>query len=66
MGHVSYTAMTPLSFLDRLGSRWPDKIAVIYGRRRLTYSQLAAETARTASALRASGVGSLATGYSRT
>ena len=56
MGHVSYTAMTPLSFLDRSARVWPDKIAVIYGRRRLTYSQLAAETARTASALRASGV----------
>jgi fatty-acyl-CoA synthase len=56
MGSVSYTALTPLSFLERSARVWPDKVAVIYGRRRLTYSELAAEAERVARALRASGV----------
>jgi fatty-acyl-CoA synthase len=56
MGAVSYTALTPLSFLERSARVWPDKIAVIYGSQRLTYAELAAEAARTARALRASGV----------
>jgi fatty-acyl-CoA synthase len=53
---VSYTALSPLSFLERSARVWPDKIAVIYGRRRLTYSELAAEATRVARALQASGV----------
>jgi fatty-acyl-CoA synthase len=56
MGSVSYTPLTPLSFLDRSARVWPDKVAVIYGRRRLTYAEFAAEVARVARALRASGV----------
>jgi len=56
MGAVSYTALTPLSFLERSASVWPDKIAVIYGNRRLSYAQLAADVERMAGALRASGV----------
>jgi fatty-acyl-CoA synthase len=53
---VSNTALTPLSFLERSARVWPDKIAVVYGRRRLTYSELAAEAQRVAGALQASGV----------
>jgi fatty-acyl-CoA synthase len=56
MGAVSEVPMTPLSFLERSARVWPDKVAVIYGSRRLTYSEFAAETVRVASALRASGV----------
>jgi fatty-acyl-CoA synthase len=56
VGSVSYTAMSPLSFLERSARVWPDKIAVVYGRRRLTYSDLAAEAMRVALALQASGV----------
>jgi fatty-acyl-CoA synthase len=56
MDAVSYTAQTPLSFLERSARVWPDKVAVIYGRRRLTYREFAAEVARVAGALRASGV----------
>jgi fatty-acyl-CoA synthase len=56
MGSVSYTALTPLSFLERSARVWPGKTAVIYGRRRLTYSEFAAEVARAAGALRASGI----------
>jgi fatty-acyl-CoA synthase len=57
MGPVSYTALTPLSFLERSARVWPDKVAVIYGSRRLSYSEFAAEAERTARALQASGIG---------
>jgi len=56
VGTVSYTALSPLSFLERSARVWPDKVAVVYGRRRLTYSELAAEAQRVARALQASGV----------
>ncbi|HTT50341.1 MAG TPA: acyl--CoA ligase family protein [Streptosporangiaceae bacterium] len=56
MGPVSHTALSPLSFLERSARVWPDKIAVVYGARRLTYSELAAEVQRVARALQASGV----------
>ncbi|HTP16235.1 MAG TPA: AMP-binding protein, partial [Streptosporangiaceae bacterium] len=56
-GSVSYTALSPLSYLERSARVWPDKVAVIYGGRRLTYGELAAEAQRVARALRASGVG---------
>ncbi len=56
MSAVSSTALTPLSFLARSARVWPGKVAVIYGSRRLTYSEFAAETARVAGALRASGI----------
>jgi len=53
---VSQAALSPLSFLERSARVWPDKVAVVYGRRRLTYSELAAEAQRVARALQASGV----------
>ena len=56
MGSVSYTALTPLSFLERSARVWPGKVAVIYGRRRLTYAELGAEVEQVARALRASGL----------
>ena len=56
MGAVSYMAQTPLPFLERSARVWPDKVAVIYGGRRLTYAEFAAETVRVARALRAGGV----------
>jgi fatty-acyl-CoA synthase len=57
MDSVSHTALSPLSFLERSARVWPGKTAVVYGARRLTYSELAAEAQRVARALRASGVG---------
>ncbi len=57
MDSVSYTALSPLSFLERSARVWPDKVAVVYGARRLTYLELAAEAQRVARALRASGAG---------
>jgi fatty-acyl-CoA synthase len=56
MSAISYTPQTPLSFLERSARVWPGKVAVVYGSRRLTYAEFAAEAARVAGALRASGV----------
>ncbi len=56
MSSVSYTALSPLSFLERSARVWPDKVGVIYGGRRLTYSELADGAQRVARALQASGV----------
>ena len=57
MDSVSYTALSPLSFLERSARVWPGKTAVIYGARRLTYRELATEAQRVARALQASGAG---------
>jgi acyl-CoA synthetase (AMP-forming)/AMP-acid ligase II len=57
MNAVSFTTQTPLSFLERSARVWPDKVAVIYGSRRLSYAEFAAEAMRVAGALRAGGVG---------
>lgn len=48
-------ALTPLRFLDRTASVYPDKVAVIDGDRCLTYSELATHVTRLAWAIRASG-----------
>ena len=56
MDSVSNIPLTPLSFLPRSARIWPDKTAVIYGSRRISYAELEAETARVARALRAAGV----------
>src|ERR1019366_1486635 len=53
---VSNTALTPLSFLERSARVCPDKTAVIYGKRRMTYSELAEAATGVARALRASGI----------
>ncbi|MCE1179462.1 MAG: acyl--CoA ligase family protein [Micrococcales bacterium] len=56
MQPVSYTPLTPLAFLDRSARVFPDKTAVVYGERRMTYRELADAVTRTAQALKASGV----------
>jgi fatty-acyl-CoA synthase len=53
---VSNTALTPLSFLERSARVFPNKTAVVYGKRRLSYQELAAEATQMAHALRASGI----------
>jgi fatty-acyl-CoA synthase len=53
---VSFTALTPLAFLDRAAEVFADKTAIVYGDRELSYSEFAAEATRLAHALRASGV----------
>ncbi len=56
MVQVSFTALTPLAFLGRSGEVFAEKTAIVYGERRSTYRQFAAEVTRVARALQASGV----------
>jgi fatty-acyl-CoA synthase len=53
---VWITPLTPLSFLRRSADVYPDKTAIVYGERRHTYAEFAAEATRLAHALRGSGV----------
>jgi fatty-acyl-CoA synthase len=50
------TPLTPLAFLGRAAEVFPDREAVVYGERRMTYTQFAQEVTRVAHALRACGV----------
>ncbi|MGE3286262.1 MAG: acyl--CoA ligase family protein [Pseudonocardia sp.] len=53
---VSNTPLTPLAFLRRSAEVFPDKTAIVYGTRRHTYREFAAEVTRVAHALRGSGI----------
>ena len=53
---VSFQDLTPLSFLDRSASVYPDKPAVVYNDTTYTYSQFAERVNRLAGALRQAGV----------
>jgi fatty-acyl-CoA synthase len=56
MTAVWNTQLTPLTFLGRSAEVYPDKTAIVYGDRRYTYREFAAEATRVAHALRGSGV----------
>jgi fatty-acyl-CoA synthase len=56
MPAVSFTALTPLSFLGRAAEVFGNKTAVVYGNREFSYSEFAAEATRLAHALLASEV----------
>jgi fatty-acyl-CoA synthase len=56
MTSVWHTPLTPLAFLRRSAEVYPDKAAIVYGDRRHTYAEFAAEVTRVAHALRGSGV----------
>src|SRR3954470_6845968 len=56
MPDVSFTPLTPLAFLGRSADVFADKTAVVYGERRSTYREFAAEATRVARALQACGV----------
>ncbi len=56
MPEVYVTPLTPLSFLERSASVYPDKTAIVHGSTRLTYADFGAHATRLARALRASGI----------
>ena len=56
MSTVSHSDLTPLRFLERSAEVYPDKVAIVYGDRRTTYREFAAEATRLARALQASGI----------
>ncbi len=53
---VHLSRLTPLSFLERSASAFPDRVAVVDGERRLTWSELRERARRLAVALQAAGI----------
>ncbi len=53
---VHLSRLTPLSFLERSASAFPDRLAVVDGDRRLTWSELRERARRLAVALQAGGI----------
>lgn len=56
-GAANFTALSPLSFLERAATVYPTRIAVVYGAIRLDYRSFRARCRRLASALAARGIG---------
>jgi len=54
---ANFMALTPLVFLRRAAAVYPDKLAVIHGAARFTYSELYSRCRRLADALRQRGIG---------
>ena len=54
---ANYAPLTPLVFLDWSADVYPDRLAVVHGQRRFTWSQTRERCQRLASALSARGVG---------
>ncbi len=54
---ANYQPLTPLGYLVRAASVFPERPAVIHGKTRLTYGAFYARCRRLASALRANGIG---------
>jgi fatty-acyl-CoA synthase len=54
---ANYVPLSPVSFLDRTASIYPDRLAIIDGAVRRTYREFAARAKRLARALIGAGVG---------
>jgi fatty-acyl-CoA synthase len=54
---VNFVPLSPISFLLRTAEVYPDRIAIIYGDRRVTWKELLERSRRIASSLAALGVG---------
>ncbi len=54
---ANYVPLTPLSFLARSAQVFPDRLAVVHGRRRFSYAEFYARSRRLASALAKRGIG---------
>src|SRR5258705_11032048 len=53
---ANFAALTPLGFLPRAASIYPDRVAMIHGDRRISYREFDARARRLASALSARGL----------
>jgi fatty-acyl-CoA synthase len=56
-GPANYVPLTPLSFLDRAATVYPQRTAIVYGERRMDYAAFRERCRRLAAALAAAGVG---------
>jgi len=54
---ANYTPLTPLSFITRTAAVYPDKLSVVHGNKRFTWSQTYARCRQLASALAKRGIG---------
>jgi len=54
---ANHQPLTPLTFLERAASVYPDRVAIIHGGQRTTYADYYARARRLASALAAQGIG---------
>ena len=54
---ANFQPLTPLTFLERSAAIFPERTAVIHGRRRWSYAELYGRARRLASALAARGIG---------
>ena len=54
---ANYVPLSPLSFLDRSATIYPNKIAIVHGDLRITYAQMRNRCRRLASALQRRGIG---------
>jgi fatty-acyl-CoA synthase len=54
---ANHQPLTPLSFLERAARTFPDHVAIIHGRQRVTYRDFWQRSLRLASALSAKGIG---------
>ena len=54
---ANYQPLTPISFLERSASVFPDRTAIIHGQARTTYADFYARSRRLASALAKKGIG---------
>jgi fatty-acyl-CoA synthase len=54
---ANYQPLTPLSFLVRSAQVYPDHVAIIHGRRRVSYAEFYARSRQLASALARAGIG---------
>ncbi len=53
---ANYQSLTPLSFLERAASVYPDSVAIVHGGARTTYADFYARSKKLASALRKRGI----------
>src|SRR5260221_3276834 len=54
---ANYAPLSPVSFLARAAAIYPDKTAIIYGSRRISYAEFYERCRRLADALRQRGIG---------
>jgi 3-(methylthio)propionyl---CoA ligase len=54
---ANFQPLTPLTFLERAAAVYPERVAIVHGRRQTTYADYYARARRLASALAARGVG---------
>jgi fatty-acyl-CoA synthase len=54
---ANHRPLTPLSFLERAAKTFPDQLAIVHGRQRVSYREFWQRSLRLASALAAKGIG---------